>query len=61
MNKVKELRVKKGLTIKELSEMVSCGSGTIHRIESDDRKPNVYLALKIAKAFGVQVEDVFSE
>jgi putative transcriptional regulator len=59
-NKLKLMRVANGdLTQAELADKVACSRQTIHSIESEKFVPSVELALKIAKALGVTLEDVF--
>lgn len=60
-NRLKLMRVTHGdLTQQNLADMVSCSRQTIHSIENDKFVPSVELALKIAKALGVKLEDLFS-
>jgi DNA-binding XRE family transcriptional regulator len=59
-NKVKGLRVLNGdLTQQQLADLIGCSRQTIHSIESGKFVPSVELALKIAKALGCKVEDLF--
>lgn len=46
-------------TQEELARRVSVTRKTINTIENGKFIPSTYLALMIAKAFGVAVEDVF--
>ena len=57
-NKVKELRQALNLTQLDLSEFVGVTRITILNIENGS-VPNVKLAIKIARFFNKQVEDVF--
>lgn len=58
-NHLKEYRAKKNINQQELGSMVNASRQTISLIERGDYSPSVTLALKIAKYFGVQVEDIF--
>jgi len=58
-NTVKEERIKKQLTQVQLAEMVGVSRQTIFSIEINKYVPSVVLSLKLAKAFGKKVEDVF--
>ena len=58
-NTVKEERQKKQLTQVELTELVGVSRQTIFSIESNKYVPSVMLALKIAKVFAKEVEEVF--
>lgn len=45
----------------ELAERIQVSRQTIHAIESGDVIPSTLIALRLAKVFGVSVEDVFAE
>ena len=58
-NKIRELRKKLHLKQYALASKVGIFQSEISDIETGKRKPNVYLAIKIAKALGKSVEEVF--
>jgi len=58
-NTVKEERIKSQLTQAQLAELVGVSRQTIFSIEISKYIPSVVLALKLAKAFGKKVEDIF--
>ena len=58
-NTVKEIRIKKQLTQIQLAELVGVSRQTIFSIEINKYVPSVVLSLKIARAFGKKVEDIF--
>ena len=58
-NKLREFRVRKGLTQEELAETLKVSRQTINSIENGRYSPSLELALKIAKFFRVRVEDIF--
>jgi putative transcriptional regulator len=58
-NRLKELRVQNGLTQEELAKLVSVTRQTIIAIEKEIFTPSVKLALQLARALGVRVEDLF--
>ncbi len=58
-NRVKDLRVKNGLTQDELAECVGVPKRTINTIESCDSDIRVSLAHKLAVKFDVSIEDLF--
>lgn len=58
-NTVKEERLKKELTQAQLAELVGVSRQTIFSIEINKYVPSVVLSIKLAKAFGKKVEDVF--
>ena len=58
-NTIKEERQKKQLTQVQLAELVGVSRQTIFSIEIHKYVPSVVLSLKLAKAFGKKVEDIF--
>ena len=59
-NTVKEERIKKQFTQAQLAELIGVSRQTIFSIEVNKYVPSVVLSLKLAKAFGKKVEDIFS-
>ena len=59
-NTVREERQKKQLTQAQLAELVGVSRQTIFSIEINKYVPSVMLSLKLAKAFGKKVEDIFT-
>ena len=59
-NVVKRLRFENGeMTQQELAEQIGCTRQTVIMLEQGRYVPSLVLALRIAKVFGKQVEDVF--
>ena len=58
-NHVIEHRARIGVNQLELGKMAGVSRQTISLIERGDYSPSVSLALKLAKIFGCQVEDIF--
>lgn len=58
-NNIKVYRAMHDLTQERLAERVGVTRQTINAIEKDKYDPSLELAFKIAKLFGVKVEDVF--
>ena len=58
-NRVKELRARFGVNQQELGSLVGASRQTVSLIERGDCHPSVLLALRIAKVFGVPLEEVF--
>ncbi len=58
-NRLKALRAAKGLNQQGLGALVGASRQTISLIERGDYNPSITLALRIAKVFGVAVEEVF--
>ena len=60
-NRVRELRFHAGeMTQQELADRVGVTRQTIVAIEKQSYSPSLELAFRIARAFGLTVEDVFS-
>ena len=59
-NKIKVYRAINDWTQEELAQRVGVTRKTINTIENRVFTPSAFLAIKIARAFGVSVEDVFS-
>ena len=58
-HRLKEYRAKIGVNQQQMGRMAGVSRQTISQIERGDYSPSVTLALKIAKVFEVQVEDIF--
>ncbi len=56
---MKEIRLNAEVTQVYLAESIEVSRQTIHSIEVMKYVPSVELALKIAKFFGLSVEDIF--
>lgn len=56
--KIHNLRLDKGLSLKELGEKVGCAESMMFHIERGSRKLTVERAIKIADALGVKVVDL---
>jgi len=54
------LRAERGLTQAALAEMVGVSRKTINTVENGVFVPSTLLALKLARALGRPVEDIFS-
>ncbi len=59
-NRLKEHRARLGINQSELGKRSGVSRQTISLIERGDYSPSVTLALKLARIFGVAVEDIFS-
>jgi putative transcriptional regulator len=58
-NKIKVYRALNDWTQEELAQRVGVTRKTINTVENGIYTPSAYLAIKIARAFGVSVEEVF--
>jgi putative transcriptional regulator len=59
-NSLREAREKKGWTQADLAERIGVSRKTINTIENGIFTPSTVIALKLAKAFKLRVEDLFS-
>ena len=59
-NRLNEVRAERDLTQAALAEMVGVSRKTINTIENQVFVPSTLLALKLARALGLTVEDLFS-
>lgn len=58
MRKVKELRKRKRLTLRELEQRSGVDGSLISRIENGKVTPRVDTAIKLARALGVSVDEL---
>ncbi len=58
-NRLKEYRERLNVNQQEMGHLVGVSRQTISQIERGDYSPSVTLALKIAKCFEVNVEEIF--
>ena len=56
--KVRELRLAKGWTQQQLADRVQVSGRTIISIEKEQYSPSLMLAYRMAKVFGVTVEEL---
>jgi putative transcriptional regulator len=59
-NKIKLLRAERNLTQADLAGLLEVSRQTVNAIERGRYDPSLTLAFKIARAFGVPIEQVFS-
>ena len=60
-NKIRDFRKEKGWRQVDLAQKLGILQSEVSDIETGKRKPNIYLAKKIAKVLGKDVNDVFPE
>jgi putative transcriptional regulator len=60
-NRIKVLRAEKNWSQAELAERINVARQSVNAIETGKADPSLPLGMRIARAFGVRVEDVFSE
>ena len=56
--KLRILRIQRGLTTRELGELLEVNQSHVTRIEQGKRIPNVAMVVRIAKIFGVSVDQL---
>ncbi|MCS5490353.1 helix-turn-helix transcriptional regulator [Algoriphagus limi] len=59
-NRIKEFRVKLGMTQEELAKKVNVRRETIVFLEKNKYNPSLRLAFDLAKTLEISVEDLFS-
>jgi putative transcriptional regulator len=60
-NRVRELRGEKGLSQQALGDALGVSRQTIISIENGKYDPSLPLAFKIARLFGLPIEDIFDD
>lgn len=58
-NRLEEFRTKNGLTQQELADRVEVSRQTIISLENGRYNPSILLAFRLARIFGLQIEQVF--
>ena len=58
-NRIEEIRNQKGIRQEELAKQLGVSRQTISSLENGRYNPSILLAYKIAKFFGMKIEDVF--
>ncbi len=58
-NHLEELRAQKGWTQQELADRVQVSRQTIISLERGRYNPSIILAFRLARQFGVSIEDLF--
>ncbi len=58
LTRVRDLRTQAGLTQQQLADLVHVSSRTIISIEKGQYNPSLMLAYRMAKVFGVTVEEL---
>jgi putative transcriptional regulator len=60
-NRIKVLRAEHNWSQAELAERINIARQSLNAIENAKADPSLPLGMRIARVFGVRVEDVFSE
>ena len=58
-NRIEEIRNQKGIRQEELAKLMGVSRQTISSLENGRYNPSILLAHKIAKLFGMSIEEVF--
>ena len=58
-NRLEELRKQRGVRQEELADKLQVSRQTIGSLENGRYNPSIVLAIKIARYFGLAVEDIF--
>lgn len=58
-NRLEEIRKQHGITQEELAEKLEVSRQTIGSLENGRYNPSILLAFKIARFFGVSIEEIF--
>ena len=58
-NRLEELRKERGVTQQELAALLEVSRQTISSLEKGRYNPSIQLAFKIARYFGLRIEDIF--
>ena len=59
-NRVKYLRVERGISRKQLAEQIGVNPQTVGYLERQDYNPSLDLAFRISEFFGFSIEFIFS-
>ncbi|MBO6048091.1 MAG: helix-turn-helix transcriptional regulator [Erysipelotrichaceae bacterium] len=58
-NRIEEIRTQKGIKQEELAKLMGVSRQTISSLENGRYNPSIMLAHKIAKYFGMTIEELF--
>ncbi len=58
-NRLEELRKQRGIKQEDLASALEVSRQTIGSLENDRYNPSIMLAFKIARYFGMSIEDIF--
>lgn len=58
-NRLEEIRKQRGISQEELAQSLEVSRQTIGSLENGRYNPSIILAFKIARFFGMRIEDIF--
>lgn len=59
-NRIEQIRKERGIRQDEFAKLMGVSRQTISSLETGRYNPSIYLAYKIAKYFGMTIEEVFA-
>ncbi|MFC6591505.1 helix-turn-helix transcriptional regulator [Deinococcus lacus] len=60
-NRIRVLRAEHGLTQAELADRLDVSRQTVNALETGKYDPSLPLAFKLARLFGLRIEDIFQD
>ena len=58
-NRIEEIRKQRGIRQEELAKMLGVSRQTVSSLENGRYNPSISLAFKVARCFGMTIEEVF--
>ena len=58
-NRIEEIRRERGIRQEEFARLIGVSRQTVSSLETGRYNPSIYLAYRIAKHFGMTIEEVF--
>ena len=58
-NRIEEIRKARGIRQEEFARLIGVSRQTVSSLETGRYNPSIYLAYRIAKYFGMTIEEVF--
>ena len=58
-NRIEEIRKQRGIRQEELAKMLGVSRQTVSSLENGRYNPSISLAFKVARCFGLTIEEVF--
>ena len=58
-NKIEEIRKERGILQEELAKMLGVSRQTVSSLENGRHNPSISLACKVARCFGMTIEEIF--
>ena len=60
-NRIEQIRRERGILQEELAKMLGVSRQTISSLETGRYNPSITLAFKVARCFGMSIEEIFIE